>query len=151
MRIIEAELNMKSYERFALSHGLNDNGLVQKKFTELVYEYSEPYTPKFTGVFMTNVYIDTDNIHYISPFANYLWRGKKFVDPEYKKGAFFSNQFGFWSRPGILKEETDIDLEYSEAPMRGPYWINRMWPDKGEEIISITQKYMEKIGGKNER
>lgn len=142
MRLIEAELYMKSYEEFVLNRGLQDNGPTQAYFTEQVHKYSEPYTPRLTGVFMVNVYLGPDYIHYKSPFANYLWRGKKFVDPKYQKGAFFNESFGFWSRPGILKEETNIDLEYTDSQLRGPRWINRMWVDKSDEIIQNTQKFM---------
>lgn len=142
MRAIEAELYMKSYEEFALSRGLQNNGPTQAYFTKQVHKYAEPYTPRLRGVFMANVDVNTDNIHYKSPFSNYLWRGKKFVDPKYHIGAFFNESYGFWSRPGVLKEETDIDLEYTDSPLRGPQWINRMWPDKGDEIINNTQNFM---------
>ena len=144
MRILEAELLMKPFQVFEKEKGLQDNGPVQSYFTEQIYKYSEPYTPRLNGIFGANVDINPDNIYYKSPFASYLWNGKKFVDPLYQIGAFYSPTYGFWSRPGVLKEETDIDLNYNEAPMRGPFWINRMWAEKDQEIIKNTQLFKDR-------
>ncbi len=146
MRKIEAELEMIPLKLFKAKRGFN--GKVQQYFTEQVYKFSEPYTPRDTGTFLSNVTLGEDYILYNSPFSNYLWNGKKFVDPEYKIGAFYSSTYGFWSRPGILKEETDINLNYKGAPMRGPYWTNRMWVDKDKEILTNVQKFIDS-GGKN--
>lgn len=145
MREIEAELDMVPLKNIKSEMGFN--GKVQQYFTEQVYKYSEPYTPKDTGIFLSNVTLGEDYILYNSPYANYLWNGKKFVDPDYKIGAFYSPTYGFWSRPGVLKEATDIDLNYKGAPMRGPFWTNRMWADKGDEIMNNLQKFID-VGGK---
>lgn len=147
MRVIEAELEMVPFKVFEANHGFN--GRAQQFFTSKVHEYAGPYTPMQTGMFMKNVKEGENYILYKSPFANYLWNGKKFVDPKYKIGAFFKPSYGFWSRPDILKEATDIDLNYTGAPMRGPFWINRMWADKSDEIIETVQKFIESCG-KNE-
>lgn len=159
MRVIEAELDMIPFKVFEAEHGLN--GRVQQFFTSKVHEYAGPYTPMQTGTFMGNVTEGEDYILYKSPFSSYLWEGKKMVDPKYKVGAFpirdgkisFTPETGkiqgFVSRKGVLKELTDIDLNYTGAPMRGPFWINRMWADKSDEIIETVQKFIESCG-KNE-
>lgn len=147
MRLIKAEIALTPISRVLNSYGFEEQGLTQQFFTEEIYKHSDPYTPASgsgEGLFKTNVDIGPDFIHYRSPFSNYLWNGKKFVDPKYQIGAFFSESYGFWSRPGILKEETDIDLVYTGAPLRGPFWINRMWVDDGEEITKKVQQYAER-------
>ena len=152
MKEIEAKIEMLPFKVFQSEYGFN--GKVQHFFTDRVYEYSKPYTPSSQddsdgGNFISNVDRGEDYIHYLSPQALYLWNGKKMVDPKYQIGAFYNPNYGFWSRPGILKELTDIDLKYTGEPMRGPFWINRMWADEDKEITYMTQKYID-TGGKYE-
>lgn len=150
MRTIGMEFDIIPFKKFQNNHKLD--GPAQLFFTQKIYEFSEPYTPMSSnsdssdGMLYTNVDIEEDYIHYKSPYANYLWNGNKFVDPKYKIGAFYSEDYGFWSRPNILKEETSIPLEYSGAPLRGPEWLNRMWADKSGEICDEVQKFLD--GGK---
>lgn len=146
MREIEAELEMVPLKIFKAEKGFD--GKVQRYFTEQVYVFSEPYTPKNEGNLLANVAREEEYILYNSPYATYLWYGKKMVDPDYKIGAFYNPEYGFWSRPNVLKEVTDIDLNYKGAPIRGPFWINRMWADKDKEILRKTQQYID-TGGKN--
>lgn len=40
------------------------------------------------------------------------------VDSITGKGAFYSEGYSFWSRPGVAKVETNIDLNYQNG--RGP-------------------------------
>lgn len=145
MREIEAKLDMLPLKIVESQLGLD--GKAQQYFTNQVYKYSEPYTPRVSGNFYANVKLGKDYILYNSPFANYLWNGKKFVDPVYQKGAFYSDSYGFWSRKGVQKIQTDEDLNYNGGPMRGPFWINRMWADKGDEIIKTVEKFMEGNNG----
>lgn len=159
MREIEAQFNMISYKEFAMAHGFDENGKVQQYFTDKVFEFSRPYTPSSgiedgpDGALLAEVVRGPDYILYNSIYADYLWNGKKFIDPIYKVGAFpirngeisFDESKGviegFVSRKGVLKEQTDTDLNYNGAPMRGPKWIDRMWADKDEEIIMLTERY----------
>ena len=48
-----------------------------------------------------------------SDYGHYQYIGYKYVDPVYGIGAFYSEDYGFWSRPGIPKEQTWIPLKYS--------------------------------------
>lgn len=47
-------------------------------------------------------------------YSHYQYVGKKYVDPITGKGAFYSPEYGFWSRPGVPKVPTDIPLVYSQ-------------------------------------
>lgn len=48
-----------------------------------------------------------------SDYGHYQYEGILYVDPVYKKGAFYSKDYGFWSRPGIAKEKSDRPLFYT--------------------------------------
>ncbi len=69
------------------------------------------------------------------PQAHYLYEGILYVDPKTGKGAFFSPDYGFWSRPGVQKVPSDRELEYHGGGLRGKRWAERMWADRGEDII----------------
>lgn len=55
------------------------------------------------------------------PYAHYQYEGKLYVDPVYKVGAFYNPNYGFWSRPGVKKEKTDIPLQYQNFYAQ-PHW-----------------------------
>jgi hypothetical protein len=48
-----------------------------------------------------------------SEYGHYQYTGIVYVDPVYKVGAFYSPNYGFWSRPGVKKEPSDRRLTYS--------------------------------------
>ena len=83
-------------------------------------------------------------LHIESPYAHYQYIGKKYVDSKTKKGAFYSEDYGYWSRPGEKKEATNIDLNYHTAGT-GPYWDKKMVSAEIDEVVDEVQQY---IGGK---
>ena len=66
------------------------------------------------------------------------------VDPKTKKGAFYSEDYGFWSKPNVAKEATNIDLVY-HTPGTGPYWDKKMVSAEIDTVVKEVQNY---IGGK---
>ena len=120
---------------------------VQQFFANEVKRVSDNYVPMKDGALKNNVSIDTDGsgITYHSPYARYHWYGKKMVDPEYGVGAFYSEDYGYWSRPGVKKQLTDIDLNYTGAPMRGPKWALRAFADNKEALETAIEKYIENL------
>lgn len=131
------------------NHGLGKSGPVQKLFTNEVLRISDAYTPSDSTMLKTLTTFD-DNFEgytYNSPYARYHWYGKLMVDPVYGKGAFFNENYGFWSRPGIKKVESDREMQYQGAPMRGPKWVDRAWIDNSSIVIGNLQKLVDK-GGK---
>jgi hypothetical protein len=42
---------------------------------------------------------------------------------------------------------TDTDLNFYGAPMRGRFWVLRMWADRGNDIVKTMEKF---VGGKPE-
>ena len=90
-----------------------------------------------------NVDKATDSITYMSPSAQYLYHGKLMVDPKYKKGAFYSPDYGYWSRPGIPKILTNKNLVY-HTPGTGAFWDKRMWTAEGKEVVEEVQKFVDR-------
>lgn len=129
------------------NHGLEKGGRVQAFFTNEVMRRSDPYVPFSSGPLKNTARItaDMDGIVYNQPYARVNWYGKLMVDPVTKKGAFFSPEYGFWSRPKVKKELSDRDMEYQGAPLRGPRWVERSWFDNKDDIIRSTEKFARKI------
>lgn len=56
-----------------------------------------------------------------SDYGHYQYEGKVYVDPITGKGAFYSPEYGFWSRPGVKKVPSDRPLTYSQ-PNAVAHW-----------------------------
>ena len=133
----------------ALLRGLNleKGGKAQKFFTSEIIRLSDKYVPFSTGVLKNSVHPEPDYsaILYTTPYARYHWLGKLMVDPITGKGSFFDAQEGLhWSRPNTQKVLTDRDMQYQGAPLRGPFWTERMWEAEGEQILESTRLFIER-------
>lgn len=49
-----------------------------------------------------------------SEYGHYQYEGILYVDPLYQKGAFYSPEYGFWSRPEVTKVPSKRKLTYSQ-------------------------------------
>jgi hypothetical protein len=105
-------------EEILKSRGLGENGKAQVFFTNEVYKLSQPYTPFDTGTLAATVDLTPDSITYKVPYARYQYYGVS------KNGKSFN---------------------YGGAPMRGSFWTNRMWSNRGEEVL---QAIANMVGGK---
>ena len=82
--------------------GLEPNGRVQKFFTNTCYKHMDKYVPKDEGNLRTIVDVESNSITYESPYARYQYYGKKMVMSN-GKSAFYSKDYGFWSKKGETK------------------------------------------------
>lgn len=124
--------------------GIQEGGPAHAFFTETCYKHMGRFVPGGTdGNLNQNVDIQTNQITYKSPYAHYQYIGKLYVDPKYEKGAFYSEDYGYWSRPGITKKPTQKDLKY-HTPGTGSYWDKKMWTSKKNEVIAEVQKYIDR-------
>ncbi len=124
--------------------GINANGPVQRYFTQQCYKYMGKYVPGgVSGHINQSAITGPDYIVYRHPGSHYQWAGILYVDPKYKKGAFYSPDYGYWSRPGESKEPTARKLHY-HTELGGSHWEKRMWTAEGNSVLAITQKYMER-------
>ena len=114
---------------------------VHRFFTNELRRVSDNYVPFRAGALKNNVVIDADGsaITYNSPYARYHWYGKKMVDPEYGVGSFYDKDYGHWSRPGVSKVLTEVDLNYTGAPNRGPKWALRAFADNKEALKLLSR------------
>ena len=123
--------------------GLEPNGRAQSFFTSECAKAMDKFIPKDEGNLRLIKDIQSDRIVYESPYARYQYYGKKMVMSN-GKSAFYSKDYGFWSKKGEKKTLTNEDLIY-HTPGTGPYWDKRMWSAKGQDIVKRVQ---EKFGGK---
>ena len=87
-------------------------------------------------------------IEYFEPYAHYQYEGKQYVDPSTGKSAFFSPDFGFWSKKGVTKKKTDKDLKYSKFrhPLATSHWDKAMITARKNDLTSSLEEYL-KGGG----
>lgn len=146
-RLFTVKVDFSDAAKVLENHGLEKGGRVQAFFTSEVMRRSDPYVPFSSGPLKNTAEMtaDKDGIIYNQPYARVHWYGKLMVDPVTKKGAFFSPEYGFWSRPKVKKELSDRDMEYQGAPLRGPRWVERSWLDNKDDIIRSTEEFARKI------
>ncbi len=131
--------------------GIQPSGPVQSFFTNTCYKKMSKFVPGGTMGFLNrNVSLKKDSITYESPYAQYQYHGKVMVDPKTGKAAFFSEDYGYWSRPkkyGIPKVLTERSLK-PKTPGTGAFWDKKMWTSCGDEVVKEIQDYVDR-GGKN--
>ena len=122
--------------------GIQKNGPAHSFFTLTCFRYMSPFVPGGVNSHLNqNVDLQVDKVIYQGPAPHYLYIGKKYIDPKYKKGAFYSADYGYWSRPGITKINSGQDLEYHTSGT-GAYWDKRMMTSKGNEVVKEVQEYV---------
>lgn len=141
---MDVKIELKPISTIEARIGIQPNGSVQKYFTNSCYRYMSSFVPGGVSSHLNqNVSIQSDMITYLSPDSHYHYIGKLYVDPKYKKGAFYSQDYGFWSRPGITKIPTTRNLKY-HVPGTGSQWDKRMWTSKGNEVLAELQEYVDR-------
>lgn len=138
-------VKLKSTSVIKARLGLEPNGRVQKFFTNTCYKHMDKYVPKDEGNLRTIVDIRSDSITYESPYARYQYYGKKMVMSN-GKSAFYSPDYGFWSKKGEKKQLTDEDLVH-HTPGTGSYWDKKMVSNEIQDVVKEVQSYVNR-GGK---
>lgn len=93
-----------------------------KYYAQRVRAYADPYTPFDTGLTKNTATMETDEsdhsatIVYNTPYARHIWFGKMTWN---------------WHNGGV-----------QEGGLRGPFWITRMYADKGEQVEREVGKYL---------
>lgn len=139
----EIKFDLSDADKIIQEHGLGPGGSVQKFFTNELLRISDPYTPFSSGILKGTAFISQDgtSIFYNTPYARYLWYGKLMVDPITEKGAFFKEGYGFWSRPKVQKQLTNIDLKYHGSQLRCSKWVERAYIDNKQALLSSVEKF----------
>ena len=124
---------------------ITEGGPIHAYLTEECYKAMDKFTPYREGDLKSNVELRPGKIIYNEPYAKYMYYGKKMVMSN-GKSAFYSPDYGFWSKKGEKKTLTNEDLVY-HTPGTGPYWDKRMWSAKKQDVIKKTQDFLNR-GGK---
>lgn len=125
--------------------GIEKYGPAHKYFAERCRQHmNAKYVPSRNGPLATTSFVSsTCEIVYPQPYAHYQYIGKLYVDPKYKKGAFYNENYGYWSRKGVKKEATDTNLHYSK-PGTGPYWDRKMVSADMPDVTKETQEFVKR-------
>lgn len=127
----------KLYKRF----GLEQNGRLQKVLDTDFISHMCKLMPYDEGIMSANtIEVQPGLIQVQTPYAHYMNEGIKYVDPKYHVGAFFSPNYGYWSRPGIKKVSSGEPLNYNGGADRGAHYVERTITNYKEEIIEDLQK-----------
>jgi hypothetical protein len=94
--------------------GINEEGKVQKFYTDTCYKHMDKYVPKDTGNLRDNVDKGIDYIEYESPYAHAQYVG------------FTKGEVRNYTTPGT-----------------GPYWDKRMVSAEMKDIEKEVQRYLE--------
>lgn len=122
--------------------GIQKDGPAHAFFTQTCFRYMSSFVPGGVNSHLnTNVDLQVDKVIYQGLDSHYLYQGDKYIDPKYKKGAFYSPDYGYWSRPGITKIKSGENLQY-HTPGTGAQWDKRMWTSKGDEVVKEVQDYV---------
>ncbi len=123
------KVKMNNVNKIIKDHGLDDNGRVTRHLRDTVDRLSDPYVPMNSGTLKnTKTYPNNHSIKYVSPYAHYMYKGKKAL------GA---------SRPkGVKRTISNQPLKYQGAPKRGAEWDKRMMRDRGKQVAKDVQNYI---------
>ena len=76
-----------------------------------------------------------------SDYGHYQWEGYKYVDPVYNIGAFYSEDYGYWSRPGIPKVKSEVPLFY-QRPSAEAHWDEKAYDAHKKDWLRVARKAM---------
>ncbi|MCM1200247.1 MAG: hypothetical protein NC548_31265 [Lachnospiraceae bacterium] len=77
------------------------------------------------------------------PYGRYQHGGIMYADPQTGKGAFYSPNYGFWSRPGVEKVKTNRMLRYQNPDARNRWGRYTAIYEK-REIVKATKNGFKK-------
>ena len=143
------ESNFENLEKEMLND-FSPGGAAQYTWSRIVFDGSVPYMPMLTWSFIKQSQAHSEPVMangelvYPGPFAHYLWEGVLYIDPQHGIGAFFSEDFGFWSTPGVAKLKTSTPLEFNREanPNAGPRWTERAASDLLNKWIAEMERHI---------
>lgn len=77
-----------------------------------------------------------------SDYGHYQYEGELYVDPITGKGAFYSPEYGFWSRPGVKKVPSDRPLNYSQSTAVS-HWGEVAIREDQQQWLDIVKRALE--------
>lgn len=126
--------------------GLDSDGKVQKTIDATFIHYMRLKMPKDSETMINNTRSPEGGLIVVeTPYAHYMNEGIKYVDPKYGKGAFYNEDYGYWSRPGIKKVSSNEPLNYHGGADRGAHFVERTASENFDDILKAGQKELDNI------
>ena len=90
------------------------NDKLGRKTAKTWHKLMEPYTPMNNGLLYRNVRYKPFQIRYYAKYANYMYEGKVYVDPQTGASGFLTDK-GWRSRRDIRKIPTARSFSYNKT------------------------------------
>lgn len=141
----EVDAFLPSQEKIIQKYGLNENGRTQHVIDTSFIHYMRLKMPQDSGMMIAN----TRNPHgglvtVETPYAHYMNEGIKYVDPITGKGAFYNENYGFWSRPNTSKVPSNEPLNYHGGANKGAHFVERTASENFDDILREAQKEIDR-------
>lgn len=146
------EIKSKDLKR---RHGIGTGGPVQMVIDNAVMRYMGPYMPRrqageLEHMMHLSTVVGSGRINIPGPYAHYLHEGIVYVDPKYNCAGFMTKGGEWRSRKNVIKVRSNPirELQYTDAPMRGKKFFDRMKADYKQDILDEAQDFIEHGGGR---
>lgn len=125
--------------------GLDKNGRTQKIVDTSFIHYMRLKMPQDSGMMIANTRNPEGGLVTVeTPYAHYMNEGILYVDPKTGKGAFYNENYGFWSRPNTKKVPSDKPLNYRGGANRGAHFVERTVSENFNDIVREAQKEIDR-------
>ena len=142
----EIEAFLPDQQQIIDRFGLNEDGRTQKIVDTSFIRYMRLKMPRDSGVMIANTRNPQGGLVTVeTPYAHYMNEGIKYVDPITGKGAFFNENYGFWSRPNTSKVPSNESLNYHGGPDRGAHFVERTASENFDDILREAQKEIDRL------
>ena len=146
---MKVKLQLPTAAQLIRAKGLAPDGDVQKFHTQNVLKRIKRYMPYVSGATYKITVAQTDinkpKIVTNTPYAKYLFYGKKMIDPKINASGFLTPE-GWRSRRGSVKVLTAENLKYNKTknPAAGPRWDRALVAAEGKALVADLQSYIDR-------
>ena len=143
-------LEMNSVQQIMKDKGLDPGGDAQRFHTANVLRRIKRYMPFDSGMTYKVTVAQTDiSKPYIvtnTPYAKYLFYGKKMVNAKTGKGPRMIPGVGLRYKKGAVLKATSADLKYNRTknPNAGPRWDRALAAAEGKAMAADLQRYLKR-------
>ena len=146
---MKVRLNLPTAAQLIRDKGLAPDGDVQRFHTQNVLKRIKRYMPYVSGATYKITVAQTDinkpEIVTNTPYARYIFFGKKMIDPKINASGFLTPE-GWRSRRGSVKVLTAENLKYNKTknPAAGPRWDRALVAAEGKALVADLQSYIDR-------
>ena len=146
---MKVKLQLPTAAQLIRDKGLAPDGDVQRFHTQNVLKRIKRYMPYVSGATYKITVAQTDinkpEIVTNTPYAKYLFYGKKMIDPKINASGFLTPE-GWRSRRGSVKVLTAENLKYNKTknPAAGPRWDRALVAAEGKTLVADLQSYIDR-------